>query len=143
MRRAELQLLRGSAGSRLYNITSFDIALVCHQCGIELTDDLVQKFNSLKTRWKTVLPSCSGKCSHAPNKGWITKGETKKGGRPQPKRKRNNIDVLTFVPHSLGVSECVNRKTFKSWLADSKRVWDQLRFDIATKRQIKKRRKNL
>ena len=82
MRRAELQLLRGSAGSsvtaisvpldipeacqiivtdqrlicsnsvepRLYNITSFDIALVCHQCGIELTDDLVQKFNSLKTR---------------------------------------------------------------------------------------------
>ena len=32
---------------------------------------------------------------------------------------------------------------FDDWLADSKQAWDQRRFEMRTKRQIKRRRKTL
>ena len=118
-------------------MTSFDITLVCRLCGQELDDDAIQKFNTLKRKWKTVLPVCSGKCSNAPNLGWVTKGATKKALMHRPKRKfTGNIDVRTF--RSRPIEGC-----FADWLEDSKQVWNQIRFISRTKNQIKKRRKRL
>ena len=98
-----------------------------------LDKSAIQKFHTLKQEWKTVLPACSGKCSNAPNLGWITKGVTKKAPKPRPKRKHvGNIDLCTFRPRP--IEGC-----FADWLADSKLAWEQLRF--VRKNQIKRRRK--
>ena len=87
--------------------------------------------------WKTVLPACSGKCSNAPNLGWTTKGVTKKAHKPRMKRKNApGIDLCTFRPRP--IEGC-----FDDWLADSQQAWDQLRFILETRQQIKKRRKRL
>ena len=63
---------------RARNSRIIDIILVCHNCGAELDEQSVEKFNTLKQQWKKVLPACAGKCSNAPNKGWVTTGITKK-----------------------------------------------------------------
>ena len=102
----------GSANSkpvepRFFNITSFDVVLVCHQCGEELDDDAISKFNDLKVEWKTVLPACPGKCSNAPNLGWVTRGVTKKTRKPTLKRKNAvSIDLRTFRPRP--IESCFN-----------------------------------
>ena len=103
---------------------------------VTICDYTSQKFNTLKQEWKTVLPTCSGKCSNAPNLGWITTGKTKKGLKHRPKRMLDNVDPCTFRSRPI-------EDGFADWLADSKQVWDQLRFHVATKNQIKKRRKRL
>ena len=71
-----------------------------------------------------------GKCSNAPNLGWITTGKTKKGLKHRPKRMLDNVDPRTFRSHPI-------EDDFANWLADSKQVWDQIRFHLATKNQIK------
>ena len=108
---------------------------MCHRCGDELEDEAIEKFNQLKTEWKTVLPACSGKCSNAPKLGWVTSGVTKKGVTAAGSLKRKHVDLRSFVPRPIEGS-------FGDWLADSKLVWDQLRFELRTRRQIKRRRKN-
>ena len=85
----------------------------------------------------SVLPACSGKCSNAPNLGWIMKGVTKKARKPRLKRKyAETIDLCTF--RSRPIEVC-----FADWLADSKQAWDQLRLILRTKKQIRKHRKRL
>ena len=118
---------------RYYNIKNFDITLVCRQCGTDLNDSAINKFNRLKQEFKIVLPACTGKCSNAPNHGWTTSGPKK--NVVGQKRKRN-IDVLTFRPRPLG-----GLKSFPGWLSDSKLLWNELRLNLRVKRQIKKRRK--
>jgi len=123
---------------RYYNIKRFEITLVCHQCGCELDSDAVDKFNELKPQWKTVLPACVGKCSNAPNEGWITKGATKKCARlAKRKQVRLNIDLINFRPPPVGVTD----NSFQSWLAHSKPAWDELRHALRMQRQKQKRRK--
>ena len=102
---------------------------------IGIPDQSVEKFNTLKQQWKKVLPACAGKCSNAPNKGWVTTGITKKR---YPKRKRVSIDLRTFTPRPL-----TGEHSFGDWLNDSKQVWNQLRSEIRANRQITKRRKRL
>ena len=123
--------------NRFYNVKDLDLILVCYRCGEELDEDSIQKFNDLKLKWKTVLPACSGKCSNAPNSGWITKGETKQGTKSSAGKKRKpacSIDLSTFRPRPI-------EDNFDDWLADSKLAWNQRMFEIRTKRQIKRRRK--
>ena len=46
-----------------------------------------------------------------------------------------NIDLKTFrIPRI--------ESHFDAWLADSKRVWSQLRFQMAARRRMKRQRKN-
>ena len=71
---------------------------------------------------------------------WITKGQTKQGAKSSAGKKRKpasipcSIDLSTFRPRPI-------ENNFDDWLADSKLVWSQRRFEIRTKRQIKRRRK--
>ena len=83
----------------------------------------------------TVLPACHGRCSKAPYDGWIMNGVTKKTVNPL-KRKTPNVDLRTFSPRPF-------EHSFDGWLADSRQVCDQLRFELRVKRQIKKRRTRL
>ena len=111
--------------------------LVCYRCGEELDEEAIRKFNDLKLNWQTVLPACSGKCSNAPNSGWITKVKTKRGAKSSAGKKRKpacSIDLSTFRPRPI-------EDNFDDWLADSKLAWNQRMFEIRTKRQIKRRRK--
>ena len=115
------------------------VGFFCDSC--TLNDDFYKGKLILKLKWKTVLPACAGKCSNAPNKGWITKGQTKQGAKSSAGTKRKpanviSIDLNTFRPRPIEVN-------FDDWLADSKQAWDQHRFEMRTKRQIKRRRKTL
>ena len=67
--------------------------------------------------------------------GWIMNGVTKKTVNPL-KRKTPNVDLRTFSPRPF-------EHSFDGWLADSTQVWNQLRFELRVKRQIKKRRTRL
>ena len=100
----------------------------------ELSAESIKKFNALKIQWKTVQPACSGKCSNAPNKGWIMKGAIKKGVRPAKRKHAVSIDLLTFRPPPI-------EESFQNWLAHSKPAWDELVYMLRTKSLIKKRRK--
>ena len=136
-----VQLLTSSSPveKRYYNVKDLDLVLVGYRCGEELDEDAIKKFNELKEQWKTVLPACSGKCSNAPNKGWITTGQTKQGAKYSAGIKRTantiSIDLKSFRPRPIEAS-------FDDWLADSKLAWRQHRFETRTKRQIKRRRKS-
>ena len=91
----------------------------------------IVKVNQLKQQYMTVLPACHGRYSKAPHDGWIVKGVTKKTVNSL-KRKTPDVDLRTFSPHY-----------FNDWLADSKQVWNQIRFELRVQCQIKKRRKRL
>ena len=69
---------------------------------------------------------------------WTTwkRAHARKGTRAGKKRKPASIsiDLSTFRPRPI-------EDNFDDWLADSKLAWNQRRFEIRTKRQIKRRRK--
>ena len=69
----------------------------CHKCGIDLDDDGIAKFNSLKKEFANVIPCCNGVCAAGPTKGWKTTGQSKRKLR-NGKRKAlaMNIDLHQF-----------------------------------------------
>ena len=117
----------------------------------KLEEEGVTKIRTLRSEYKSVLPACSADdCKAKSNLGWVCTGPTKKGVKGPKLAKREarddkiagkrdasfmNIDLKTVrIPRI--------ESDFDAWLADSKRVWSQLRFQIAARRRMKRQRRN-
>ena len=110
------------------------------------------EYVKLQMQYKVVLPACDAKdCTAKPNLGWVCSSPTKQGVKDSTRAMREerdnrvagkrdasalSLDLNTFNCRSVG-------NDFDGWLADSKRVWDQLRFRMAARSRIKKQRRRI
>ena len=99
-----------------------------------------------------VLPACKegSDCSSKPNGGWVTL-KPKKAGISQAKKSRQVFRSQKKSTKRKAAQLKIDLKTYKCtkiehsfeiWLAESKLAWDQLRYEIRTKRQMKKQRRS-
>ena len=133
---------------RQYYKLQIDFPVVCYMCGMKLEEDGILKFQKLRTQYKVVLPACDAEdCTAKPNMGGICSSPTKRGVKDSKRAKRDakvagkrnasalSIDLKTFKIRPIG-------SDFDGWLADSKRVWDQHRYQMIARRRMKKQRKS-
>jgi hypothetical protein len=116
----------------------------------KLEEDGITKFHSLRTQFKSVLPAClAEECKSKSNLGWVCTGPTKKGVKHSKLAKREARDAKIAGKRDASQMS-IDLKTvriprierdFDRWLADSKRVWDQLRFHMAARRRMKRQRR--
>ena len=120
-------------------------------CGMKLEEDGILKFQKLQMQYKVVLPACDAKdCTANPKLGWLCSSPTKQGVKDSTRVMRGKRDNkvagkrdASALSIDLNTFKCRRVESdFDGWLADSIRVWDQLRFQMAARRRIKKQRKS-